>query len=308
MSEEKYIKPLIKWAGGKTQILDILYNNFPRTMNNYHDVFLGGGSVLLMILEEERRGNIEIRGKKCGYDCNPVLISMFKNVQQHPKELYEEVMKIKREYMECEGDSINRKPEKIEEAKESKNNYYYWIRNKYNKMSKEEKSSIRGSAMFIFLNKTCFRGLYREGPNGFNVPFGNYENPSIVDEEHLLKVSNLIHDVEFFCCDFEETIKNTKPHDFVYLDPPYVPIDKTTFVKYVEGGFNKEQHEKLFMLCNGMLRTTKKFLLNNHNVELVKDSFTHNKLKKLIIESKRRVNSKNPESVIDELIIMNYEL
>lgn len=304
--EKKYIKPLIKWVGGKTQMIDTLYNYFPKSVHNFHDVFLGGGSVLLMVLQEIQDHNIEIQGQVYAYDYNETLIHMFKNVQKNPEKLYNEIITLKNIYDSCDGDIINRKPNNLKEAKESKENYYYWIRSKYNVMKQTEKNTIIGSATFIFLNKTCFRGLYREGPNGFNVPFGHYKNPSIIDKQHLMQVHNLIQHVEFKCCDFEETFKQIESNDFAYLDPPYAPLDSTTFVKYVKSGFTKEKHETLFKLCNLMNDSDKKYLLNNHNVELVRKNFVTPSLKKVIIESKRRVNSKNPESVINELMILNY--
>lgn len=110
---------------------------------------------------------------------------MYKNIQSYHNELYNQIHKFITEFNDCGNGEINRNPKNIEEAKITKENYYYWIRNEYNKLSLTDKKSILGSAMFIFLNKTCFRGIFRVGPKGFNVPYGHYNNPEIINKKHL---------------------------------------------------------------------------------------------------------------------------
>ena len=124
----------------------------------------------------------------------------------------------------------------------SKENYYYWIRSQYNLLNSEEKKSIIGSSMFIFLNKTCFRGVFRVGPRGFNVPYGHYNNPEIINKEHLDKIHNLIQNVIFECSDFSNSLLNVQNGDYLYLDPPYAPEKETSFVGYTENGFNINNH------------------------------------------------------------------
>ena len=120
----------------------------------------------------------------------------------------------------------------------SKESYYYWIRNKYNTI---EKNTVECSALFMFLNKTCFRGMYREGPKGFNVPYGHYKKtPVIIKQQDLNTISELIKDVEFIHSDFRDSIKKIKPSDFVYFDPPYAQENKNSFVDYVADGFTLE--------------------------------------------------------------------
>ena len=193
---KEIIKPIIKWVGGKTQILDKLISKFPVEMNNYHEIFLGGGSVLLALLSYQREGYIKINKNIYAYDLNEPLIYVYKNIQNSHDKLYEDIQKIINNFNSCkENDIINRNPVNIIEAKNNKENYYYWITKLYNKLSILDKKSTIGSAMFIFLNKTCFRGLFRIGPNGFNVPYGHYKNPQIIDKDHLDKIHSLIQNV-----------------------------------------------------------------------------------------------------------------
>lgn len=303
------VKPLLKWVGGKTQILEKLLCKFPVEINNYREIFLGGGSVLLALLCYARSGAIKIHGNICAYDLNEPLIWVYKNVQMRPTEVFTEIEKIILEFNDCAKGEINRKPKNLEEAKEAKENYYYWIRSQYNKLNSEQKKTPSGSAMFIFLNKTCFRGVFRVGPNGFNVPYGHYGNPEIINKEHLNEVSDLIQGVAFECRDFSSSLGVVEENDFVYLDPPYAPETDTSFVGYTENGFGLESHNNLFALIHGLTETNKKMMLSNADVTLVRENFTKEKNEKYAIESimcKRAINSKKPDAKAKEVLIKNY--
>ena len=299
-------KPILKWVGGKTQIIDKLIPNFPVEINNYRETFLGGGSILLTLLTYVKKGIIKIRGNVYAYDLNEPLISVYKNIQNKHNELYEKLQDIIKEFNGCGNGELNRKPANIEQATDLKENYYYWIRSEYNKLCLDHKKNILGSAMFIFLNKTCFRGVFRVGPNGFNVPYGHYKNPEIVNKEHLDEIHNLIQDVVFECSDFNVSLTNIEPNDFVYLDPPYAPETNTSFVGYTEKGFNIENHNNLFQLIHRLTDTNKKIMLSNADVSLVRENFTSEKYKTLTISCKRSINSKNPDAKANEVIIRNY--
>ena len=309
VSFEKFttFKPILKWVGGKTQIIDTLINDFPSEINNYREIFLGGGSVLLTLLSYARNGIIKIHGKIYAYDLNEPLIYVFKNIQSNHEELYNTLHSIITEFNSCGNGEVNRKPENIEQAKVAKENYYYWIRNEYNKLCEVHKKSIKGSAMFIFLNKTCFRGVFRVGPNGFNVPYGHYKNPEIINKEHLKEIHNLIQNVIFECCDFNLSLKNTENNDFVYLDPPYAPETSTSFVGYTEKGFNIENHQNLFRLIHNLTDNNRKIMLSNADVTLVRENFSDKKKYNILsILCKRSINSKNPDAKTNEVIIKNY--
>ena len=160
--------------------------------------------------------------------------------------------------------------------------------------------------MFIFLNKTCFRGIFRVGPNGFNVPYGHYKKPEIVNKEHVDEIHNLIQDVVFEHSDFNTSLTNVEPNDFVYLDPPYAPETETSFVGYTENGFNIENHNNLFNLIHNLTNTNKKIMLSNADVRLVRENFTNEKYTTFEILCKRSINSKNPDAKAKEVIIRNY--
>ena len=303
-------KPLLKWVGGKTQIIDKLVPDFPVEINNYREVFLGGGSVLLALLSYIKGGLIKLHGAIYAYDLNEPLIFVYKNIQTHHKELYETLQTIIGDFNACGNGTINRKPENIEEAKGAKENYYYWIRSEYNKLNLSEKKSILGSAMFIFLNKTCFRGIFRIGPNGFNVPYGHYNNPEIVNKQHLEEIAVLLQNVVFECCDFTTSLTRIEHNDFVYIDPPYAPETQSSFVGYTENGFTIENHNNLFKLIHSLTDSNKKIMLSNADVSLVRKNFCNceknDSYSILSILCKRSINSKNPESKAKEVIIKNY--
>ena len=297
-------KPILKWVGGKTQIIDKLIMDFPVKMNNYREIFLGGGSVLLTLLSYIKNGIIKVESNIYAYDLNEPLIYLYKNIQMYHNELYDMLQTIIKDFNECGNGEINRKSINITEAKIAKENYYYWIRSEYNKLT--DKKSILCSAMFIFLNKTCFRGVFRVGPNGFNVPFGHYKNPEIINKEHLEEIHHLIQNVIFECCDFNTSLTIVKPNDFIYLDPPYAPETDTSFVGYTEKGFTIENHNNLFNLIHNLTNTNTKLMLSNSDVSLVRENFTNKKYNILSILCKRSINSNNPSAKTKEVIIKNY--
>ena len=296
---EKLQKPFLKWVGGKTQIINNIILKLPKKINNYHELFLGGGSVLFAVLSLQKENKILIKKKICAYDININLINVYKNIQNNKDELYEYLCFYMNEYDNIKGTVINRNAKSEEESKTSKESYYYWIRNKYNNI---DKNNIECSALFMFINKTCFRGMYREGPNGYNVPYGHYKKtPSIISKEELDYISDLIKDVEFNHSSFSESIKNVKSDDFVYLDPPYAPENSKSFVGYVADGFNLETHKLLFNEIKKLNKT--KFIMSNAKVDLVIDYFKEYDYEDII--ARRAINSKNPGSITTEVIIYN---
>lgn len=289
-------KPFLKWVGGKTQIIDKILEKIPKSMENYHEIFLGGGSVLLAVLSKKE---FIIKGKIHAYDKNEGLIYVYKNIQTNSEKLKKEISKHKDIYESIKELKGNRKPGNLEEAKQSKESYYYWIRKEFNSI---DKKSVEASALFIILNKTGFRGMYREGPNGFNIPFGNYKKtPNFTNGIEMDKVKELIKDVTFEVKDFSDSIKNLNDNDFVYLDPPYAPKKNDSFVGYVKEGFGLENHQKLFKIVKSLKC---KFIFHNAKVELIEKEFSNYNIEEQLC--RRAINSKNPGSKAMEVIIQNY--
>lgn len=305
------VKPILKWVGGKTQIIDEILQQFPKEMNNYHEPFVGGGSVLFGLLSRVLEGSIKINGAVYASDKNDKLISLYKNIQQNPDEVLQELKLITDLYLALPSlddvvglEKPNRKPKTEEEARECQETYYYWVRSLYNRMDAEELQSCKASAYFIFMNKTCFRGVYREGPNGFNVPFGHYKNPGIYEDTHILMVSQLLENVVFKTQGFEASLAVVEEGDFIYMDPPYAPESSTSFVGYTADGFTKDMHLQLFGVC-AQLRviTGVKFMMSNADVDLVRNNFPCDVYDIQVVECKRSINSKKPGSKTNEVII-----
>ena len=290
------VKPIIKWVGGKTQILNKLYESFTKILenkplDNYYEIFLGGGSVLLALLSWIQNGQLQVSKdfKVFAYDINKTLVHMFINVRDKPQELYDTILPMIEYY--------NSVDEKSKEA------YYYSLREYYNSVNETHFREIGVSALFIFLNKTGFRGLYREGPSGYNVPFGHYKNPEILNYEHLMEVSKLIKNVIFEVTSFETSlnIENNTGVNLVYLDPPYAPENKKSFTKYTRNDFTLSSHEMLFKMCDNLKIS---FIMSNSYVEMVKEHFDNNeKYSVETIECKRSINSKDPGSKTTEVLI-----
>jgi DNA adenine methylase len=290
-------KSVVKWVGGKTQIINPILDDFPTTMENYHEPFLGGASVLIGFLQRVSNKMIIVQGNIYASDINPGLIGLYKNIQNAPEMIYDEVEQMIDDYNSCSDTKTGyRNAVTRIDAMKCKEDYYYWIRKTYNEM--ENKTTAKASACFLFLNKTCFRGLYREGPHGFNVPFGNYKNPEIVNKEHLIQLGELFHNVIFECCDYNKALERVSDNDFVYMDPPYVEEKKGSFVTYTADGFN---HDTFFETIK---KYTGKCMISNSNVAYVHEKLVGFNIKQ--IECRRAIHSKNPGSTTMETISRNY--
>ena len=352
----KLQKPFLKWVGGKTQIIDDVIKHVPKEMDNYREIFLGGGSVLFAILSLQKEGKLTIKGKIFAYDINEALIHVYKNLQKNSDSLHKKLSEYIREYgsiatnkmeqvkednivasktgqddkaydeskadEESESDkkednveelSTSKKskrqkttiPATLEEAKKSKEGYYYWQREQYNKI--KNNSSVKCSALFMFLNKTGFRGMYREGPKGFNIPYGNYKKtPEIMDKQTFANIRELIQDVEFVCKDFTDSIANVSTGDFVYLDPPYAPETEKSFVGYTKNGFDSEFHKSLFDNIKKIHSKKVSFAMSNSSVTMVKSAFPESEgFYTEEVKARRAINSKDPGATTTEVIIYN---
>jgi len=305
----KIQKPFLKWVGGKHRLLPHIINKIPKEFNSYHDIFLGGGSVLLAILTMLDNNKIKINGSINAYDLNIRLINTFKQVQSKPKYLILLVKNLIHEYQKIQINTHKQKgaPKvNIDNYTETREHFYYWIVYKFNTT---DFNSTLNAAYFIFLNKIGFRGMFRENKDGeFNIPFGLKDRktlnfPKIIVEENIMNVCKLIKNVHFHHLDFEYSIKKIKNNDFVYLDPPYFPENKKSFVGYNACGFQLDTHIKLFTLINKFNNQNIKFVMSNSNVDIVNNTFLD--YDKEVITARRAINSKNPADKTKEVVIFN---
>jgi DNA adenine methylase len=286
----EFPKPPLKWVGGKSQQLPTLIGKFPRTIHNYHEPFLGGGSVLLATLTAAAAGTIRITGSIYASDLNRHLINFYTQLQQNTTLLIAAIERLAAAYV----------------AAPNQEEFYYNLREQFNTAPTAEPADLlKAATRFLVLNKTCFRGLYREGPRGFNVPFGNYPAPAIPTREELRETARLIAPVIFRCQPYATSLTATAVGDFVYLDPPYVPIRDTSFVGYNKTGFSEEEH------CN-LFRATKalpcNFLMSNAAAPLIDEQFPQPAYTIERIECRRAINAKNPGETATEVMISPSQL
>jgi len=248
----KQAKPFLKWAGGKTQLLNEIENNFPYKKNDefsFVEPFVGSGAVLFWVLNKFPNLKSAVIN-----DINEDLINSYKTIKSSVIELVEILKKYESEY------------HSLSEKTEKKKEYYYGKRDVFN--TRESDQTIQ-SALFIFLNRTCFNGLYRVNKkNGFNVPIGSYKKPLICDENNLFSVSKLLQKVEILSGDFEQTIKYANGDSIFYFDPPYKPLSETSsFNSYAKDEFNDNEQKRLKLFCDQLDSLGHKWILSNSDVK-----------------------------------------
>lgn len=290
------VKPFIKWAGGKSQLLGEIRKKYPRNIKKYCEPFVGGGAVLLDILGNFTLDEVMVN------DINFDLINTYNQVKNNVEELVLILSEMQRAF--CESNTEERK--KI----------YLNKRARYNalKVNNSENCCIEKASLFIFLNKTCFNGLYRVNRNGlFNVPMGSYKNPSICDADNLLKISKLLHNVKINCGNYTECLNFIDEETFVYIDPPYRPLSVTSsFTSYNENDFNDEEQIALVKFIDEITSKKAKVVVSNSDPKNTNedDDFFDNLYSSYTINrvtAKRMINSKgNSRGCINELLICNY--
>lgn len=316
ISEEeiKLINPFIKWVGGKTQIIDKIISKIPTKINTYYEPFIGGGSVLFAILCKMEKGELDIK-KLLITDINQDLINCYNDIKFNHLKLISLLTEFKNILDTSKEDIIDGKEARkkinidltnpVEFYKELGKKYvYYYYRALYNSIKITSESNIIKSALFIFLNKTCFRGLYRAGNNGFNVPYGNYVHPSIFSSKQLQVLHIVLnkYDIIFKHLSFNYMLDlKFNSDDFIYLDPPYYPITKTSHTKYNVSDFNLNDHESIYKLCEILKNNNIKFLHSNSSCDYNTEKYKEFSIER--IDCKRTINSKNPNSMCVELLI-----
>lgn len=272
------MKPFVKWAGGKTQLLSKIEELLPNQMNNYYEPFIGGGAVLL---------NFGFMNATIS-DTNEELIYTYCCIRDHLDELIKEI------------DILDSNHE------ENPKEYYYKTRDIYNEMLISGHKNIQLAAMFIYLNKHCFNGLYRVNSKGlFNVPFNQKKSGKSYSRENLEEVSRYLKNVNIKCQDFEITCQDCQKGDFVFFDSPYAPLNPTSFESYTKEGFSQEEHIRLANLFKTLSNKGVKCMLTNHNTEFIRELYKDFNIE--IVPVKRFINANSDRRKGEEVIITNYK-
>ena len=272
------IAPFVKWAGGKRQLLSQIKERMPEKYNNYYEPFVGGGAVLFGLSPNHASIN----------DINSALINTYKTIRNTPDKFLEAVRKLDSEIWE--------------DGKK----YYYSLRERYNDKLMLGEYDVELAALFVFINKHCFNGLYRVNGKGlFNVPYNNSCRTS-VDENLNKNVSKYLQHISITAGDFEIACLNADKGDFIFLDSPYAPLNPTSFESYTKEGFDIESHRRLAKLYDELSARGCYCMLTNHNTDLIHTLYDNKGYKLDVVNVKRMINSDASNRTGTEVIICNY--
>lgn len=273
------VSPVVKWVGGKRQLLNVIREYIPNEFNYYCEPFLGGGAVLFDLKPKKAIVN----------DLNSELMNVYNVIKTDVDELILDLKKHKNEA-----------------------DYFYKMRElDRNKREYNKLSNVKKASRILYLNKTCFNGLFRVNSSGeFNTPFGRYKNPNIVNEPTLKAVHSYFQkvDITFYNQDYKKVLNSLKDDAFVYLDPPYDPVsDTSSFTGYNKGGFNKREQRNLKKCCDSLDKKGIKFLLSNSSTDFIRGLYEEYDIN--IVQAKRAVNSvSSKRGRIDEVLVKNYDI
>lgn len=272
------VAPFVKWAGGKRQLIPQIRERMPEKYNDYYEPFVGGGAVIFDLLPANALIN----------DINKALINTYRTICNEPDAFLKEVNRLDNDMWE--------------DGKK----YYYSIREHYNDKLMRSEYDVELAALFVFINKHCFNGLYRVNGKGlFNVPYNNSRRVS-VDEDVIIATSEYLRGVTIIDGDFEQACKNAKKGDFVFIDSPYAPLNPTSFESYTKEGFDIESHKRLAKLYDELTARGCYCMLTNHNTELINELYGNKDYKIDVVSVKRMINSECSNRVGEEVIICNY--
>lgn len=272
------VAPFVKWAGGKRQLLSQIKERMPEKYNDYYEPFVGGGAVIFELLPTNALIN----------DINKALINAYKQIRDVPEDFLKAVKKLD------------------EGMWEDGKRYYYSLREHYNDKLMKSEYDIELAALFVFINKHCFNGLYRVNGKGlFNVPYNNNRRSS-VDEEVIIEISNFLKGVNIIDGDFEDACKDAKKGDFVFIDSPYAPLNPTSFESYTKEGFDIESHKRLARLYDRLTARGCYCMLTNHNTALINELYGNKGYRMDVVNVRRSINSDATNRVGEEIIICNY--
>lgn len=266
-------KPFVKWAGGKRQLINLLIDNAPTSFGRYFEPFVGGGALLFALLPSAATIT----------DANPELINAYQIIRDELPALMKDLAR-------------HRNDEE----------YFYAIRAK----QPARLSAVKRASRFLYLNKTCFNGLYRENSKGeFNAPFGKYVNPKILDQENLTAVSAYLNDsdVAIYHRDYKAVLDEARPGDFVYFDPPYYPLTQTaSFTKYVGADFGPDNQQDLAAVFGELARRNVYVMLSNSNTEFIKNLYQGHRIQQ--VAASRAINCKGSKrgKELNEVLVRSW--
>ena len=302
-TEDTAPRPFLKWAGGKRQLLSEIEARLPveiETFDTYVEPFIGGGAVMFHLLHNH---NFE---RVVALDINEELILCYKTLQSDVKKVIAELKKLRDRYPG-------------HEEQEERKDFFYAVRSEWNAsagdvLALKKGERVKRTAQTIFLNRTCFNGLFRVNSKGlFNVPIGSYKNPAILDEQNLLNVSKSIQNVDFHHAQYSHVLHFLGKKTFVYFDPPYRPLTtSSSFTAYSKSGFNDENQEQLAELCRQLDKNGVQFMLSNSDPKNAdeEDQFfddLYDGFRIDRVEANRAINSKGSgRGKITEILVQNY--
>ena len=282
--ERKNYQPFIKWVGGKRGLLEQILPLFPMSFKNYYEPFVGGGAVFFELYSKGLLDNKKVFLS----DINAELINAYNIVKDEPKELIKNLKKYKEKHNK---------------------EFYYKIRSLDRDESYQRLSPLEKAVRFIYLNKTCFNGLYRVNKKGFfNTPIGSYKNPNIADEETILNASEALQNATVKEQSFEEVLKVAKKDDLVYFDPPYYPLNETSnFTSYDSNSFLENEQIKLFGVFESLSAKKVKVIQSNSDTEFIKNLYIKYNIN--IVNANRFINSKSSgRGKITEVLVRNFNV
>jgi DNA adenine methylase len=276
---ETPVLPLfLKWAGGKLQLIEQFENLFPPDFRNYYEPFIGSGAVFFYLKSKSKPNKVTLS------DTNEELINCFAVVRDKPSELIEVL---------------------LNHRKRHSKQYYYEVRD----LESDRLDSVSRAARMVYLNKTCFNGLYRVNSKGeFNVPFGDYKNPSIFDRNTLYRASQMLQDADLRVMTFDKVLDFAGKDDFVYFDPPYIPLSKTSsFTRYSKSEFSIKQQNRLSEVFRALDSMGCFVMLSNSDHSLTRELYSDYDKNIVVVRAKRKINSVGSKrGAINEIVVTNY--
>ncbi len=283
------IRPFVKWAGGKAQMLDALLTRSPSgeegRIAGYFEPFVGGGALFFALLGDLERAP----GRAVLNDLNPELMVTFTAVRDDLERLVRRLDALQRRYLDADGDG--------------RADFYYELR------KKQPRAPVEVAARLIFLNKTCYNGLYRVNQKGrFNVPHGRYKNPRILDREVLRAASGALQGTELLRVDFEQACAGARRGDFVYFDPPFFPLTATSrFTSYTESDFGREDQLRLRWCIDDLTERGVRVMLSNSPHPWIVGLYEGGRYRVEELPARRMINSRGDRrGGSSELVVTNY--